>query len=151
LQIPYLLALALLVVDTMPGFAPAPKTMFRLLHKLDSAFASLMQGVDMETGEPLPGFESGQKVNDTEKVRIKSLVERTRLTVVDVMSSGDFEASEAEPDETDADSADNMDGNVELPDLETGWEMEIAKVYDRTILELGDTIGGTPIGIVTDD
>ena len=30
------------------------------------------------------------------------------------------------------------------------WDMHIAKVYDRTVVELGDTLGGTPIGIISD-
>jgi len=29
--------------------------------------------------------------------------------------------------------------------------MGVARIYDRTVVELGDTIGGSPIGIITDD
>lgn len=157
LQIPYFLTLALLVVDTMPGFPAAPKYMFLLLDKLDIAFASMMQGRDLQTGEMLPGFHSGKKVNDTEKVRIKSLVERTRITVINVMASGEFEEASEEEDSGD-DVIDFDARNLEDKDImdvdingEDEWEMQMAKVYDRTIVELGDAIGATPIGIVTDD
>ncbi|KAF1988646.1 hypothetical protein K402DRAFT_419462 [Aulographum hederae CBS 113979] len=182
LQIPYFLTLALLTSTFLPSYPPAPKAMFRLLGKLDLVFASLLQGRNIETGENLPGFERGRKVNGTEKVRIKSLVERTRVAVVDVMSSGDFAEEESDDDEEDAkdtqaeesemedgmvvemetdidDEADraasrrNRDVDMDLQRLEDGggWEMDVAKVYDRTVVELGDTIGGAPIGIITDD
>lgn len=149
------MSLALLTVDCIPGFPAAPRTMFRLIHKLDVVFASLLQGRDFDTGEPLPGFEGGRSVTDTEKVRLKSLVERTRVVVAGVMSAGEMDEDEEESavddttaDETmdsDADQAEDMDVDA------NSWDMETAKVYDRTVVELGDTIGGTPIGIVTDD
>jgi hypothetical protein len=139
----------------MTGFPASPKALFRLLDKLDLAFASLLQGQDLQTGEPLPGFQNGKRVNDTEKVRIKSLIERTRITVVDVMSSGDMESSDGEHENTTAEETADEDASastdIDVEDEDVGWEMEVAKVYDQTIVELGDTIGGTPIGIVTDN
>jgi len=148
LQIPYLLSIALLVVDFLPGFDPSLKLTFKLLDKLDLAFASLLQGRDIDTGEILPGFEGGRGVNATEKVRIRSLVERTRICVVDV-TSGKVNIGESEEQmETDEDESMDEDGD----DDNEGylWEMEIATVYDRTIGELGDTLDSAPIGIVTD-
>ena len=149
LQIPYLLSIALLVVDFLPGFDPSLKLTFKLLDKLDLAFASLLQGRDIDTGEILPGFEGGRGVNATEKVRIRSLVERTRICVVDVMS-GKVNIGESEEQmETDEDESMDEDGD---DDDNEGylWEMEIATVYDRTIGELGGTLDSAPIGIVTD-
>lgn len=148
------MSLALLTVDTITGFPPSPKDMFRLLDKLDLAFASLLQGQDPQTGEPLPGVQNGRRVNDTEKVRIKSLIERTRITVVDVMSTGGMETSDGADESTAAEQSvdEDVSGWVDLGvDADDSWEMKVAKVYDQTIVELGDTIGGTPIGIVTDD
>lgn len=168
LQIPYLLTIALLTANFLPSYPPAPKVMFRLLGKLDIAFASLLQGRNVETGDRLPGFETGRRVSGTEKVRIKSLVERTRVAVVEVMSSGEMEEDEEQG--TDAEESELEDGMVVEMETDTeneqsrrekklqdevedvgGWDMEVAKVYDRTVVELGDTIGGTPIGIITDD
>ena len=165
LQIAYLLSLALLLVNMLPELAPAPRPTFRLLRKLDHAFASLLQGRDIDTDEPLPGFGSGPKVTGTEKVRMKSLVERTRVVVTDVLSGADFEDdtenSKAEQTETEDDEDYNMgettdDDRMDVEqrldvDDEGEWDMEMAKVYDRTMVELGDTIGGTPIGMISDD
>ena len=161
LQVPYLLSLALLITQYLPSFPPAPKATFKLLDKLDLAFASLLQGRHIETGEPLPGFEGGRAVSGTEKVRIKSLVDQTRLCVVNVIGSGggtesgngfpddtdDFE-TEDEMEMIDDDDDDDDDDDVEEIDRR---EMGIARVYDRTVVELGDVLGGTPIGIITDD
>jgi len=141
--------------------------MFRLLGKLDIAFASLLQGHNVETGDALPGFETGRRVSGTEKVRIKSLVERTRVAVVEVMSSGEMEEDEEEGTaEEDSELEDGMVVEMETDTEDEqsrydkklqdevedvgGWDMEVAKVYDRTVVELGDTIGGTPIGIITE-
>jgi hypothetical protein len=145
LQIPYLLTMALLAVNYVPGFPAAPRTMFRLLDKLDSAFASLIQGKDVETGEPLPSMSGRKGMTGTEKVRIKSLVERTRVTVVEVMNKGDYEEDVDEEAETE-DENDGM-GDYDY-DAGTDFAMEIAKVYDKTLVELGDSLEGEAIGLM---
>lgn len=97
-------------------------------------------------------------INGTEKVRIKSLVERSRVCVVDVMSKGDFEEMEESGDETPPQS--DIEGDLILDEPETinvdddaedeNWDMQVAKVYDRTIVELGSTMEGPEIGIRTE-
>ncbi|KAF2100876.1 hypothetical protein NA57DRAFT_37069 [Rhizodiscina lignyota] len=177
-QIPYLLNLALLAANFLPDLPPSPKATFRLLSKLDLAFASLLQGRNVETGEPLPGF-GNRTVNGTEKVRIKSLVDRTRICVVEAMSKADADEddideedmtgteTEDDPDDFNMSSdmenelmnrntndltEDSMDeGNASgVREPQGDWDMHVAKVYDRTVVELGDTLGGTPIGIISD-
>jgi len=143
LQIPYLLTLALLTVNYIPGFPAVPRTMFRLLDKLDSAFASLIQGKDIETGETLPGFLNRKGVSGTEKVRIKSLVERTRVTVVEAMSKGEYDVDIEEGQTEDEQDDDDM---LDY-DAGTDFDMEIARVYDKTLVELGDTLDGAAIGL----
>ena len=158
LQVPYLLTLASLIEQYLPSFGAVPRPTFKLLERLDLALASLLQGRHIETGEPLPGFETGRRVTGTEKVRMKSIVERTRGIVADVMSKGggdDDEGSRVE-DVTDTETGDEMDVDDLGEDDEdeqhlSGIEMNIARVYDRTIVELGDTIGAAPIGIISDD
>lgn len=147
LQIPYLLTLALLTVNYIPGFPAVPRTMFRLLDKLDSAFASLIQGKDVETGEVLPGFLNRKGMSGTEKVRIKSLVERTRVTVVEVMSKGEYDAGMDEDAQTEDDENNDDDDMLDY-DAGTDFDMEIARVYDKTLVELGDTLEGTAIGLL---
>ncbi|KAI9848297.1 MAG: hypothetical protein M1837_000561 [Sclerophora amabilis] len=151
LQTPYLLSLALLLTSYLPSFPPAPKPMFRSLHKLDFAFSSLLQGRNVDSGESLPGFESGRAVTMTEKVRIKSLVERTRVLVVDLMRNADEMEEEVEENTTGDDEDDDEDDDegvstgvrdeVDMDEADK-WNMEIARVYDRTVVELGDTLGG---------
>lgn len=117
--------------------------MFRVLGKLDYAFASLIQGRDADSGDSLPGCERGSGVSGTGKVRIKSIIERTRVVVVEVMSSGEYEQEESTSDlESEAEDMRDVDF-----DYSTDYDMEIARVYDRTIVELGDTLGGPAIGI----
>lgn len=140
---------------------------FRLVSKLDYAFCSLLTGRDNATGELLPGFENGRTVTTTDKVRLKGIVDRTRLTVVRVMSgesvAGDEQdvgdAMDTDNDEQQASS--NRDGTVTFEGFEDNtddeedddeWEERgIATVYEKTIGELGDVLGGPPIGIITDD
>ncbi|KIW09008.1 uncharacterized protein PV09_00905 [Verruconis gallopava] len=155
LQVPYLLTLASMVEQYISSFPAAPQPTFRLLDRFDLAFASLLQGRHVETGETLPGFDTGRRVTGTEKVRMKSIVERTRGVVAEVMSGHDDEeeASRVE-DVTDLDTADEMDIDesiAESGEQFTDIEMSVAKVYDRTVVELGDTIGNTPIGIISND
>ena len=143
LQIPYLLSLALLVLTFVPSFPPAPRTMFRLLRKLDIAFASLLQGRDLDTGEALPGFTGGRGVSATEKVRIKGLVEKTRVTVVDILNKGGL----IDEDEEGEDSISQAENDPYGLDEISHVDMDVARVYDRTIVELGDTLGGPSLGI----
>ena len=127
LQISYLLSLALLLTSFIPAFSPpSPRTMFRVLRKMDSAFASLLQGYDTETGQPLPGFETRKKiVSGTEKVRIKSSIEKTRVLVTEKLAeSSVIEADDADEHET-----------------EDEYDMDGARVYEQTLVELGDELG----------
>lgn len=160
LQIPYLISLSLLTNTIIPAFPPAPRPLFRLLGKLDYVFASMIQQRDLDTGDPLPGFSKRRGVSDTEKVRIKSLVERTRICVVDVMSRGEFEEDDM-PTPTQEESAQSdIEGDLildEPADLDVdddaeddNWDMMVARVYDKTLVELGDTMEGPEIGIRTE-
>ncbi|KAF1832608.1 hypothetical protein BDW02DRAFT_464938, partial [Decorospora gaudefroyi] len=172
LQIPYLLNFAVLIADFLPMFGSATRSTqatFRLLSKLDFAFSSLLTGYDAATGEPLSGFESGRTVSTTDKVRLKGIVERTRLTVTRVLS-GESVAGDEEEGEQDVEEAMDTDtegegdtggrqGTVTFEgfegnndDEDDAWEERgVASVYEQTIDELGDILGGPPIGIITDD
>lgn len=136
---------------------PSPKATFRLLDKLDLAFASLLQGRNIDTGETLPGFSSGRGVSGTQKVRIKSIVDQTRIVVAEVLGAAEELEDEDDLSDDIIETGDEMDTDDDMNDINeaadaTGYlEMGIAKVYDRVIVELGDTLGGPPIGIITDD
>ena len=137
------------MVTFVPGFRPAPRKLFRLLRKLDYAFASLLQGRDLDKWEPLPGFETGWRMSNTEKVRLKSIVERTRLCVAEVIGDGIWGP--------ESEAGDNDNGALALEEEsedkygiedDTAWDMEMSEVYDKTIIELGDMLKGSPIGII---
>jgi hypothetical protein len=152
----------LLVTEFLPEYPPAPRATFRIIGKLDAAFASLLQGRNVETGENLPGFERGRIVSTTEKVRIKSLVDRTRIVVVKAIRDfgGSTDAGD-EPEDGDAEDIETTNDEDDDLDLESHnlnevneidrQEMGIARIYDKTMIELGDVLGGSPIGIITDD
>ena len=154
LQIPYLINLALLLTTVVGGMPPTPKSLFKLLGKLDRAFASLLQGRDVETGEILPGFEARRGVSGTEKVRIRSLVERTRFSVIEAFRRGEFEEEEDEMDDSGVDV--DMDGELVLEngdddeEVEESWDMQLARVYDLTVVELGDSLEEPSLGIITE-
>lgn len=151
--------MALLTNTMIAAFPAAPRPLFRLLGKLDHAFASLLQGRDIDTGDALPGFSMNRGVSGTEKVRIKSLVERTRICVVDVMSRGDYEEDEDTLDEEENEQS-GMDGDLVLDETvdlnvdgdadDEDWDMQVALVYDKTLVELGETMEGPEIGIRTE-
>ncbi|KAK0902641.1 hypothetical protein LTR91_003126 [Friedmanniomyces endolithicus] len=123
---------------------------------MDRCFASLIQGRDLESGEALPGFEGRRGVSGTEKVRIRSLVERTRVAALEAFKKGEFDEEPGEQDEGEHEDEDeDMEGGLVLEgedfgEEEDSWDMQLARVYDRTIQELGDTLEAPSIGIVTE-
>ncbi|KAK2740476.1 hypothetical protein FQN57_006103 [Myotisia sp. PD_48] len=153
LQVPYLISLAGLVNSYLVDFPFMPRSTFRLLHKLDDTFASLLLGEDVETGAKLPGYEYRKdQVSMTEKVRIKSITEHTRMTIFDVAdkvggSVMPDEEEEEEEEEEDGDEGDDENEDVgndiggDFADPLGRWEMEAAKVYEKTVQLLGDELG----------
>ena len=148
LQTPYLLTIALMTCNDMISFPFDPRSTFHLLHKLDLAFYSLLQGANPETGETLPGFGGGRGgLSVTEKVRIKGLVERTRVAVVEVAGKeGSVTDSGIEMQTNDEYTTDNDDDDIHDEGISQAlrvegnhgrWEMEVARVYEKTIVELG--------------
>ncbi|KAE9375530.1 hypothetical protein N431DRAFT_543041 [Stipitochalara longipes BDJ] len=148
LQIPYLLNIAGSVNTYLPAFPPSPKFTFGLLRKLDYAFSSLLKGEDSDTGEILPGFEGGLRggMSKTDMVRCKGLVEATRVLIVDVMNHQpevDRNMDESEV-ETDLEEDAGLDAD------EQSFEMDIARVYEQTIVQLGERLDGNDaFGVVS--
>lgn len=144
LQKPYFLTIALAVCSYMPSFPFSPVPTFKLLHKLDSVFSSLLRGVDAQTGVSLSGFETGRaRLSTTEKVRMRGIVERTRVAVVEVAgkdgnivdSASDIKSQAETDDESMTSDSEAMEAL--LDEGHGRWEMEVARVYERTIVELG--------------
>jgi hypothetical protein len=164
LQIPFLLKMASDFTQYVRSFPPSSKASFDLLHKLDHCFASLLSGQDIETNDTLPGFENGLRagMTTTDMVRCRSLVEQTRVLMVEVMSSGEQEEEEEEDDddddETDADGGNETEGG-ESYDAggNSAWDidedelhLDAARIYEKTIVQLGRRLGdslGSGIGV----
>lgn len=149
LQIPSLLNIASEFNTWMTGFPPSEAVTFDILHKLDHCFASLLSGEDIETHEPLPGFENGLRsgMTRTDMVRCKSTVQNARVVIVDVMSkrrTGNVQ--EVPADETEESGAEGPGGFND-----SGWDdkeslyMDVARVYENTLVKLGDTLGESGI------
>jgi hypothetical protein len=151
LQIPYLLNLGMLVSSIVAAMPPSPSALFRVIGKLDRAFASLLQGRDVDSGEALPGMESGRGISGTEKVRVRSLVERTRVGVMEAFKRGEFEEEPVEvEDTTDDEGGLVLEGDAMEEDEEDSWDMQLARIYDRTVVELGDSLEEPSLGIITE-
>ncbi len=151
LQIPYLLNIANELNEWMPAFPPSPTATFSVLHKLDHCFTSLLKGQDFETKEPLPGFENGLRagLSRTDMVRCKSLVEQTRVLIVDVMNKEPDEEEDAQQAE-ELLTADETESGAEGPGGGGGraWDeddeqlyMDVARVYENTLVQLGEALG----------
>lgn len=154
LQIPILLRIAGEFNTWVAGFPPSPRATLAILHKLDHCFASLLSGEDMETHEPLPGFEKGLRsgMSRTDMVRCKSVVQYTRVVVVDVMSkeaeaeADDEDQTMAAGDETGDETDSGPAGKVEpgaafWDEDEERFYMDVGSVYENTLVKLGETLG----------
>lgn len=152
LQIPFLLNIASELTKYIVSFPPAPRSTFSVLRKLDHCFASLLCGQDADTSEPLPGFENGLRagMTITDMVRCRSSVEQTRVLVVEVLSSAD--EVDDEDDGTGAETATETETDVEtevnLAADSATWtedddrlQMDVARVYEKTIVQLGNRLG----------
>lgn len=151
LQIPFLLKLASDFTQYVRSFPPAPKATFAVLRKLDHCFASLLTGTDIDTKESLPGFENGLRagMTTTDMVRCRSLVEQTRVLMVEVLSQGVHE-DEDDDDETareemDTDMDDVDDNGPSAWDVDDEEEdmmhLDSARVYQYTIIHLNERLG----------
>ncbi|KFA67146.1 hypothetical protein S40285_07294 [Stachybotrys chlorohalonatus IBT 40285] len=145
LQIPFLLKLASDFTQYVRSFPPSARASFELLHKLDHCFASLLLGADIDTREPLPGFENGLRagMTVTDMVRCRSLVEQSRVLMVEVLSggTGDEDDSGDEQDttqeDTETDTADTAPPRATWDIDEERLHLDAARIYEQTIVQLG--------------
>ncbi|EGX90333.1 hypothetical protein CCM_06751 [Cordyceps militaris CM01] len=128
------------------------RRLYALLGKLDHCFASLLCGKDIVTQETLPGFENGLRggMTMTDMVRCRSLVEQTRVLIVEIMSSDesdddddeDYDAGYGEDDDDDDD--DDMN-DLDADDDEDGplasVHLDAARVFENTIIQLNNRLG----------
>ncbi|KAM3565679.1 hypothetical protein ARSEF4850_001279 [Beauveria asiatica] len=146
LQIPFLLKVSGDFTQYVRSFPLAPTATFQLLGKIDHCFASLLCGHDIATQQVLPGFENGLRggMTTTDMVRCRSLVEQTRVLIVEMISNETSEGSDEdsgdgddEDDDQEIDIDDKDDGDNELASV----RLEAARVYENTIIQLGNRLG----------
>ncbi len=92
------------------------------------------------------GLRAGMTVTDM--VRCRSLVEQTRVLMVELMSQGTEEEEEEDEDESETDT-DNGLGGAQASAWDTDEErlhMDAARVYEQTIVKLGDRLGEPLVG-----
>lgn len=133
----------------LPAFPAAPEATFGLLGKMDHALASLLVGRDVGSGEVLPGLEEeGSGMSRTDMVRCKSIVEQTRVVVVEVMGrEGEVEDEEdgsmaagTEDDTTDGERDTQIGWDEDDEDESALHNMDVAKVYENTIVRLDEAL-----------
>ncbi|CAG8903094.1 unnamed protein product [Penicillium egyptiacum] len=141
IQTEALITLAGLTQTSLPAFPfDAPSTL-NILHKLDSIFAALCTGTHPLTGAVLPGAQTGQSlVTETQKVRIRSLAERTRHQVFSCLAKSNDRGNAAATvsanahdyvygDDEDEDSGDEAD---------EPWMLEATRLYEKSLMLLAE-------------
>ncbi|EHA58215.1 hypothetical protein MGG_13774 [Pyricularia oryzae 70-15] len=160
IQIPYFLNISHELTTWIDSFPPSPAAMLGTLARLDHCLASLIAGRDIQTDEDLPGFVvlpggTGARLGGmsrTDMVRCRSIVEQTRLLVVDVMSRNpEAEGMDIVEDvtETEAETTDGEGRSARFggygDDEDDAIHLAAAKVYENTLIQLGATLGQGPI------
>jgi hypothetical protein len=78
--------------------------------------------------------------------------ESAAVEEIDFDDSMDTDTEGERPDREDTVKFEGFDDNDDDDNEDEEWEeRSIARVYEKTIGELGDVLGGPPIGIITDD
>ena len=124
----------------MPAF-PFSTSVFPMIRKLDAAFAHLFH----RYSHSLMGIggASNYRVSTTDRVRIKSLVEDTRVVAVKVAIQTGHRAqlqdlSESDEDETGLES--EMETTNGHPWSDDTLSIGISRIYKQTLEILGDTL-----------
>lgn len=124
-----MITLAGLVDRYLRDFTWQARSTFALLDRLDAMLAALLAADEA-------GAEGERKrVSMTERVRIKSLVEGTRVTVFDVRDEGEEAGDDEDEDDNDDDEEEADLGAAEA--CEVGrWAMAAARVYEKSLSRL---------------
>lgn len=134
IQTEALITLAGLTQTSLPAFPfDAPPTL-NILHKLDSVFAALCTSTHPLTGAVLPGAQPGQSlVTETQKVRVRSLAERTRYQVFSCLAKSNERGNAANGYGDGDDEDEDSDDEVDEP-----WMLEATQVYEKSLMLLAE-------------
>ncbi|KAJ5121147.1 uncharacterized protein N7515_009108 [Penicillium bovifimosum] len=129
IQTEALITLAGLTQTSLPAFPFEAQPTLSILHKLDSVFAALCTGTHPVDGLVLPGAQPGQSLaTETQKVRIRSLAERTRYEVFSCLGRSSGKVA-------DGDGWDEEDSGDEVDEP---WMLEATRVYEKCLMLLAE-------------
>ena len=124
----------------MPAF-PFSTSLFYITAKIDRGFTLLLQASENGNNPAT----NAHRVSMTEKVRIKSLIEETRITAVNVASSAGHSGGIRDLSGLDTEDEDEGDTDDTIEDHGDGtngmsMSLDISKIYKRTLEILGDSL-----------
>ncbi|KAF7506995.1 hypothetical protein GJ744_011019 [Endocarpon pusillum] len=141
LQIPYLLSLAGLIAEFLPSFPFNEGPTMHLVDKMDQAFAILLSQRKDST-VPFASDASNQLVSVTDRVRIRSVIESTRVIAVEASTkdraSADTQDASEGFTESEYEELTSADSNVQS---RNSLNMSISRMYERSLSILGDSLG----------
>jgi Subunit 11 of the general transcription factor TFIIH len=133
--------LAGVVADYLPAFPFVEGPTIRLVDKLDQAFASLL-GQERHSVSLFATEGSEHHVSVTDRVRIRSVIECTRINAVEtsVKSSASADLKDVSESFTDTEFEDDTPANGNREERDS-LNMGISKMYERSLNILGDSLG----------
>ncbi|KXG51888.1 uncharacterized protein PGRI_092810 [Penicillium griseofulvum] len=136
IQTEALITLAGLIQTSLPAFPfDAPPTL-NILHKFDCVFAALCTGTHPLTGAVLPGTQLGQSLaTETQKVRIRSLAERTRFEVFSCLAKSNERGDAAI---TNGNGYEYEDEDEDGDEIDEPWMLEATQVYEKSLMLLAE-------------
>ena len=141
LKIPYLLSLAGLVTDFLPAFPFVGSPTIRLVDKLDQAFAILLTQ-DRSKMTSTAGNGNPYHVSITDRVRIRSVVDRTRIIAVDAAAKRSASANIQDGSESFTQTDyENFTRTEQSRQARDSLNMSISKMYQQSLSILGDSLG----------
>ena len=109
------------------------------MDRLDQAFAALLAPATLGEQPSAQNSASGYHVSTTDRVRIRSVIEETRVIAVAATSKSSTLRPSRDTDmsETEESSAPDSD----FPLNESGLDMRVSRIYERSLTLLGDSLG----------
>jgi hypothetical protein len=121
----------------MPAF-PFSANILQVLSKIDQIFVTLLSGSQEDTAHS-PGFKNVP--SRTDKVRIKSLVEETRVAAVNCAINSGISADLDDPSD-DEDMSEPSALNAPQNYSESSVSAGLGRIFKGTIEILGDSLAG---------
>lgn len=146
LQWPYLLQIADNFNDHLASFTRQLIPTFWLLDKLDCCFYTLVTGQPVEENMILSMASQVGRLNITERVRLRSVVERTRLHMVkledvsEIVLRPELAAESIGGDARQVQvEMELQEDSLDIPDDDReATKIEVARIYERTLVAIDE-------------